>query len=247
MSALLRVDILCVGFFAGILSVAAGATAQTASPVVYRGLTHSAIGGAVLQVDARHDTLEVTHLDPNGADGVAVHLRDTTTDWNAALGTLNGGLPFAAAFNAVAEGESISSASLRQAGDRISLSARFTGATTPTYAAVVFKEGKLVASLGGVPPTAQTYIPIWVPCEFLENGCSFFPRFRNNPNGACEWSFVFHRAGRITLPDGRHVTGDEVRLIEEVRPAGHYPYLSFDGVTIQTTGRTLTLFSESAR
>jgi hypothetical protein len=43
------------------------------------------------------------------------------------------------------------------------------------------------------------------------------------------------------------VTGTEVRLLEEVNPAGHYPYLSFDGLTLQTNARALTIFAESAR
>lgn len=232
---------------AGLLCVAAGAAAQTTAPVVYRGLTHTAIGGATLRVDSRRNTLEIATLDPNGGDGVAVHLDKTTTDWTAESGTVNGSVPFAMNWNAVADGQSISAAAMRAIDGRIALSARFTGATAPSYAALVFKDGKLVGSLGSLPPTAHIYLPDWVPCEFLEGGCSFIPRFRNDHNGACEWSFVFRRTGPITLPGGRQIIGNEVRLVEEVRPAGHYPYLSFDGITIQTNARTLTLFSESAR
>lgn len=247
MSAALHVSTLRIGVVVGVLVVATGASAQTGGPVVYRGLTHTPIGSAVLQVDSRRDALEVTTADPHGGDGVAVHLRNTTTDWTAALGALTGDTPLTLSLNAVAHGQSISAAALRQADGRISLSARFTGATKPTYATLVFKGGKLVGSLGGLPPTAHIFLPDWVPCEFLESGCSFIARFRNNHDGACEWSFVLPRAGRIALPDGQQITGDEVRLVEEVRAAGHYPYLSFDGVTMQTNARTLRLFSESAR
>jgi hypothetical protein len=231
----------------GIVSVAAVAAAQTTSPVVYLGLTHTAIGSATLRVDRGRNTLEVTTLDPNGGDGVAVHLGATTTDWTAESGTVNGGLPLAMSWNAVAEGQSISAAALRAVGGRIALSARFTGATAPSHAALVFRDGKLVGSQGSLPPTAPVYLPAWLPCEFLENGCSLVQRFRNDHSGACEWSFVFRRSGPITLPSGQQITGNELRLVEEVRPAGHYPYLSFDGITIQTNARTLTLFSESAR
>lgn len=247
MPAAIHVSTLRISVVAGILTVATGAAAQTSGPVIYQGLTHTALGNAVLLVDSRRNALEISTADPNGGDGVAVHLRSTTTDWQAAVGTVKGDVPLGVSLNAVADGQSISTAALRQVDGRISLSARFTGATAPSYAALVFKDGKLVGSVGGLPPTAHTFIPDWVPCEFLESGCGFIARFRNNHDGACEWSFVLPRTGRITLPDGRQIAGDEVRLIEEVRPAGHYPYLSFDGVTIQTNAPRLTLFSESAR
>jgi hypothetical protein len=149
--------------------------------------------------------------------------------------------------HAIADGERISTATLRQAQDRLALGARFTGAQTPTYAVQVYDDGKLVGSLGGVPPTAHVYVPIHLPCEFLENGCSLIARFRNTPYGECEWGFVFRRPGPVTLPNGVRHIGTDVRFIEEVRPAGHYPYLFFDGISMQTNARTLTLFSESIR
>jgi hypothetical protein len=149
--------------------------------------------------------------------------------------------------SAIADGQRISTAVLREVDDRIVLGAGFTGATKGTYSALVYNRGTLVASIGGLPPAAQVYLPRWIACEFLENGCSLIARFRNTIYGECEWGLVFDRAGTIVLPNGRQVTGTEVRLLEEVNPAGHYPYLSFDGVTLQSNARTLAIFAESAR
>ena len=243
----LRVSTLRVLFITGTLSAATGAAAQTTAPVIYQGIPHTAIGTAVLQPDSERNTLDVRTSDPNGGDGVAMRLRASTTDWTAHVGTENGGLPLVMTLNAIADGQRISTSVLREVDDRIVLGAQFTGGTRSSFAALVYNKGTLVASLGGLPPTAQVHFPSQLPCEFLENGCSFFARFRNTVYGECEWVFVFGGAGRITLPNGQQVTGDEVRLVEEVRPAGHYPYLSFDGVTLQTNARVLTLFAESAR
>lgn len=246
MSPLLHTITVRAALAAGILTLSTSAMAQTPA-VVYQGLKHTAIGDALLRLDERRNALEVTTADPDGRDGVAVHLKDTTTDWTAQTALVTDGLPLTSTLQAFAEGQSISSAVLRQMNDRFALSARFTGARTSTYAVLVYDQGTLVASLGAVPPTAQVYIPFRMPCEFFDHGCGFIPRFRNHQNGECEWAFTFPRAGRITLPDGRRITGTEVRLVEELHPAGHYPYLSFDGVTLQTTARRLTLLSERAR
>jgi hypothetical protein len=51
----------------------------------------------------------------------------------------------------------------------------------------------------------------------------------------------------IRLPNGTTVTGNELRLVEEVRPAGHYPYLGFDTMTMQSDARSFELLSESVR
>lgn len=247
MSTVLRVSRLKVPFVAGILSLATCAAAETIAPIIYQGLRHSPIGHAVLQVDASRNTLAMTTTDPNGGDGVAVDLGGRATSWTAYLAAMGGGLPLVMTWHAIADGQRISTAVLREVGGRVAISARFTGATTSTYAVQVFDQGRLVGSLGGLPPTAQTYLPDWLPCEFLEHGCSFIPRFRNTVYGECEWAFVFRDSRPIALPNGVQLTGTEVRLIEEVRAAGHYPYLTFDGVTMQTNARVLTLFSEGAR
>jgi hypothetical protein len=205
------------------------------------------MGDAVLRLDTSRNSLDVHTVDPHGGDGVAVDLGGRATSWAAQLGTANGALPLVMTWNAITDGQRISTAAFRQAGDRIALTARFTGAIASTYTVQVYDGSRLVGSLSGLQPTAQTYLPDWLPCEFLENGCSFIARFRNTVYGACEWAFVFRQAGPVTLPNGRQLTGTEVRLLEEVRAPGQYPYETFDGVTTQTNARVLTLFSESAR
>ena len=39
----------------------------------------------------------------------------------------------------------------------------------------------------------------------------------------------------IPAPNGTVVTGNELRLVEEVRPASHYLYLSFDEIRSEAT------------
>lgn len=42
------------------------------------------------------------------------------------------------------------------------------------------------------------------------------------------------------------MTGNELRLVEEVAVAGHYPYLTFDAMVMQSNA-DLTVLSESVR
>jgi hypothetical protein len=247
MSTVLRIHTLRVSIVAGILSAAVCAAAQT-PPVIYQGLRHTPVGTAVLQLDPSRNALDVHTSDPTGGDGVAVDLGGTATNWSAKLETPppEPGGAFALTLHAIADGQRISSAFLRQIDGEFGLQARFTGSTNPTYAVQVYDNGRLVGAQGGVslvvrPPRIQ------IPCEFLQDGCSWASDFRNTLHGECEWDFTFRRSGPITLPNGVQVIGNEIRLIEEVRAAGQYPYLTFDGITMQTNARVLTLLSETAR
>ena len=49
------------------------------------------------------------------------------------------------------------------------------------------------------------------------------------------------------LPNGAIVTGNELRLVEEVRPASHYPYLGFDTMMMRSDAPSFAILSESLR
>lgn len=235
------------------LAVLVGATtagAQPAATVTFEGRPHTAIGTASLRLDAARNAL-VTDTASAG-DGVAVRLDPRTTSFTAhhvARGIP--GRPLDLTWTAVAEGRPISGARLMQKGERFALTANFTGAigAASTYAIHVYDNGRLVTALGNVPPTAHILIPIsW--CQFTEFfDCGFVSNFHNTADQQCGWMFRFpsNAAMAIELPNGTRVAGTQIVLLEEVRPAGQYPYLSFDGLLMQTTAESLTLLSESVR
>lgn len=231
----------------GVMSTGRAASAQSSS-VVFQGLEHRAVGGATLQLDAGRDTLDVSTFDPAGGDGVAV-TKGEATSWTARLRAA-GSPPANLSWHAVADGRRISTASMRQVGDRFEVGALFTGATTANYTAAVYRDGRLVGAVGSVPSTAHIIVPESF-CEVFGSigfiACDFVSNFHNSANGECEWRFAWRREVTVRLPNGAKLAGNELRLVEEVRPAGHYPYLSFDAMVMQTTARSLTLLSESVR
>jgi hypothetical protein len=99
-----------------------------------------------------------------------------------------------------------------------------------------------------VPPTSHLLIPISFCYTFPDLfDCGFTIEFHNTADSQCVWRFVFDGKIPITLPNGAVATGDELRLVEEVNPAGHYPYLTFDAIALRSNTRLLTLFSETIR
>ena len=231
---------------AGLMIFTAWASAQ--SSTVFQGLTHTAVGGAVLHLDQGREALTVATFDPSGEDGVAVGLREATS-WTARMeATGDDTLPLGISWHAIADSQRISSASMRRAGETFEFSAVFTGATRPTYAAYVYNDGRLVGSLGALQPTAHVVVPesfCRVPEFAAILNCRLTSRF-HNVNAACVWEWIFGEKLAFRLPNGTVVTGNELRLVEEVRPAGHYLYLSFDAMQIRSNA-DLTLLSETVR
>jgi hypothetical protein len=216
--------------------------------VVFEGLPHTAIGNALLRVDTSRRVLEVQPLDPGGTDGVRVALPDTTS-WTARMSAsdaLDGALSMK--WDAVADGRAISTASMLRSGSRFEVRAGFTGALKPTFSAQVYNAGQLVGSVGGVPSTGHVWIPVSWCYQFSDLfDCGFTTEFHNSANSACEWRFVYSRSIPVTLPNGAVATGNELRLVEEVKPAGHYPYLKYNDIILRSNTRLLTLFSETFR
>ena len=231
----------CLHIAIGVLVAAASARAQSA-PVIFQGLAHTPVGAATLRLDG--DALDVGTMGAAGEDGVATQL-GSATSWTARVqATAYGTLPLSLDVHAIADGKRISTASVRQSGGNLRVSALFTGSTT--YSAQVYDDGRLVGSMTGLPPTAS----IGVPPSFCK---AFWPAivceiaFRNTHNSVCEYDVFSESKATLTLPNGVTLTGNELRLVEEVKPAGHYPYLTFDGMVMQSNAYSLLLLSESAR
>lgn len=231
------------------LVVAAVWVEARAATVLFQGLTHTAVGGAVLRHDTAGDTLAVATFDPAGGDGVAVGLPKTSS-WAARLQVVDRGLPLKLSFDALADARRISTAAISRTAGVSEFSAVFTGSTRPTYTAAVYRGGQLVGAVGSLPPAARVYVPP-SPCDIPEFRPFFIcgnlvSRFHNTADGECIWAFVFDRTQSFRLPNGAVLTGNELRLIEEVSAPGHYPYTSFDGMVVRTNG-DLTLQTESVR
>ena len=232
---------------AGLMIFTVCTTAQS-STVLFQGLAHTAVGGAVLRLDQAGEALTVATFDPSGADGVAVALRKANS-WTARMeATGDASLALGLSWHAIADSQRISSASMRRVGKTFEISAVFTGATRPTYAAYVYNDGHLVGSLGGLEPTAHVVVPegfCRVPEFAAILNCRLASRF-HNVDAACAWEWIFGEKLAVRLPNGTVVTGNELRLVEEVRPASHYLYETFDRIQIQSNA-DLTLLAETVR
>ncbi len=206
------------------------AAAQASDCTQFAGLTHCAVGDAVVTT-SDDGSLLVDNLGEDGGDGVAISLGQATS-WVASLsleGASGGGSTFST--TARADDQDVSRADLRTTADGgVGLSASFTGGKG-RYAALVYNGGRLVGSQGGLD--SSRFIVFNRDNEdflmWLISHWSFAIRLSD---GACTWTTGLDQAVTIELPDGVQVTGDEVHLIEEVANGGHYPYTSFDGMTL---------------
>ena len=231
--------------------LAAGVAAARSAGVVFQGLQHTAVGGAVLRIDTANGALAVATFDQAGGDGVAVGLPQDTTSWTSRLEFgPERGTPMKIRFDAIADSRRISTAAMTRTGDALDLTAVFTGGIRPTYTAAVYQDGKLVGALGSLPPTAHVYIihPCDIPDfnDLFNCDLYFAARFHNTANGECVWEFSLGRPAPVRLPNGAVLTGNEVRLVEEVSGPGSYPYPSFNGMVLKTNA-DLTVFSETVR
>lgn len=231
-----------------LVGIAAPVLAQSGC-VAYEGLRHCPIGTASLSLEEDDTQLLVRLASSAGQDGVAVSTPDATFWTSQAEVSPKPGFFFA---TARAEGSVVSTTTLSRDAD-VAFAATFTGGSTSgkvSYSALVYNGGRFVGGLGGVPSGStaarvldfcDTESPHFVPefCEVITSS------FGQPPTGECIWGYVFPLAVPLTLADGRVLKGDEVRLVEEIDAGGSYPYLSFDGVTLQATGDSLRLLSES--
>jgi hypothetical protein len=233
---------------AGSAVITGTAASAQSSTVVFEGLPHTAVGGATLRLDHDAGALDVSTLDPAGGSGVAAALGDAT-NWTTTFGALAyRTVPLNLSWAAIADGQRIGTATMRQTSKGFEISGAFTGATRPTYSAQVYNDGQLIGAIGGLPPTSRINLANFTFCDTLSEVCRLRIEFENDANSRCVWVIgTGAQKGTFRLPDGVSLTGDELRLVEEVRPAGHYPYLTFDGMVMQSNAYQLTLFSETVQ
>lgn len=237
--------------------------------VLYSGLNHCGLGSA--RVSLTSTGVRVDNGTTTGQDGVAINTGQAT-NWTAATFVEGDGTSTASrtVLSSVSEGSSTSTATLDQRGDQVSYASTFTGAGSgTTYSLLVYRQGILQASVGGVRsgtigvisvpnpgwtpycrPVGQTYNQCINSCiqnRYINcNYCSIPCRntFHTTPRASCEWRFdVAHPS--LRLPDGRIVQGDSIVMSEEVNAPSQYPYLGFDQIRIQTTAKTTLISNES--
>jgi hypothetical protein len=244
MSRSFHVIVAVVPVVAGLLIGTGPASAQS---VVYQGFMHTPVGAAMLRVDPSRNVLEVSALGPAGEDGVAVKTAKTATSWTAAVRTpVANGLPIRLSWHAIADGRRIGSGLMRQTGNQFEVSAVFTGATTrPTFSAQVYNNGRLVGAVGGQSSGGAT-VPADL-CRSVPEFCDLTGEFHTLPDGACMIKIVGPRAVPIRLPNGTILTGNELRLVEEVRPGSHYPYEGFDTMSMLSDARAFEIVAETLR
>lgn len=230
-----------------VLTVAA-APAAAADCVVFEGFKHCALGTADLDLVNQGAALRVSTFDPNGGDGVAVDLGSGVTSWNA-LYNWRSAPGDSLDVLAISNGLIVSRSTVVETSKNFQISAEFTGSSsTGTHSAFVYRDGQLVGSVGGLttfPPVVLEPIDF---CDLHPNAplCDWLEGFRNTALGECEWSYRFGSNRTFELPGGQRLVGDELRLLEELDPRGHYPYVSFDEMQLTTSGDGLQIRAESA-
>lgn len=252
-------NVFCTLAVAGLLALAgAAAPAAAEDCVTFDGVDHCALGSATLTQTSQG--LSVDGIGDAPANGVALSFGDATS-WRADADARGDGAGTASLHTtAIADGTTTSTATMQQAGERIELSATFTGAgSQSTYSAMVYNGGVFQGGTGGLANNQvaayvnyrDPYNP-WDPFDPIDwwdwwwdwpwGGWGFGIL---SANQACEWSFHFEQPVSLHLADGTRVTGDEIRLVEEVSAPGGYVYLSFDGITAQGNIDSLVFTSES--
>lgn len=230
-----------------VLTVAA-APAAAADCVVFEGLKHCALGTADLDLVNEGAALRVSTFDPNGGDGVAVDLGGKATKWNAVY-NWSSAPGDSLVSKAISNGFVVSRSVIAETSKNFQITAEFTGGSSSgTHSAFVYRDGRLVGSVGGLnrfPPVILEPIDF---CDLHPQSplCDLEGGFRNTSLGECEWLYRTSGDRTFVLPDGQRLVGDELRLLEELDPSGHYPYTSFDSMELTTSGDGLRIRAESA-
>jgi hypothetical protein len=227
-------------------------------------LKHCPLGQAHLTI-SMNDVL-VSGFTDSGKDGVSIRLPADTRSWRPVV-SVQGALD-SVRFQetAISNGFLTSSVIVESTQDETLIAASFTGIPNSTYSVLVYREGVLQDSVGGVQSGAvgARILPILEPIPFPR-----IPEFppvspgpfnisgvetldqRTNGQGACEWELPVPqsprtaRVVRFDLPNGKKVWGDKIRLVEEVPGAMSYPYTSFNGITLRATGiESLTISNQ---
>lgn len=227
--------------------------AQAQDCVPYLGIDHCPVGLATLTAEA--DGLRVSGVGPDGQDGVASHF-DPTTFWNARLELPAGpDTNQTTHLSAISAGEVTSELQITPEDGRLRLEATFTGdSETSTYSVLIYDDAILQGSLGGFSGEPRdnelsgkasganrltTRVALYVDGIYMGQirDPFWWPwiSFGINFNGGCVWGMQVADDTTFDLPDGNQVVGDEVRFVEDVGGASHYPYLSFEAIETRST------------
>lgn len=237
-----QLQLVCLAASATALLLTASPAAAAADGCVsFSNLEHCPLGSASLAVS--DGALQVSNAGEKGNDGVAVTLSDAQA-WEAAVQLSEGDNSPRVTLGALAGGVEVSRAELAADADGGHLSAVFTGSDGPsTYSVLVYRNGTLVGSQGGVDSALYLNIDDWAELMNL----IYWHFYNRVADGACVWTVGSTQPLRLTLPDGVELEGDEIHLVEEVGDgAGHYPYVAFDGITLRSS-RDLQINSEEAQ
>ena len=235
---------------AGTLAVATAAwlaTTESASAasecVGFAGLVHCTVGDASLSVDEAG--LSVHRTSDSNKAGVAIRVPDVQS-WRARVwfepSQSDDTVLFA---DSLADGVVTSRARIKAVDQGLLFSAAFTGSDQDrTYRADVVLDGVVQASQGGLPSGLD---PNALVLGVIHEYDVTWEEFSVMSNGACQWGFGFSGGGSFELPGGQTAVGNEIRLTEEVDPAGGYPYTTFDALVFRGTFDELGFASESVQ
>ena len=215
--------------------------------VSFAELQHCPIGGADLELPAGGDRLVVHNPGGKVRNGVSIDLPDTRSWVGESLVEFTGGANDVLRLASISEGVVTSQAEAKRVDDGFALDATFTGSLEErTYRVDILRDGVWQGGVTDVPSGlpgggAQTYGVI------AEHDMDIYWTFAVMASGACRWGFRLDGGSdhRITLPDGQTLIGDEILLTEQVKPAGGYPYTTFDRLLFQGNFVRLHFLSES--
>ena len=194
------------------------------------------------------DALDVSGLGSAGEDGVAVK-KAGATSWTAhSRPPYRAVFPLSMSWSALADGRRIGSALMQQTGDEFRDERGLHGRD---HQAHILRDRSTTTDSSWVRsavcrPRRTVYFPVDI-CRKVPEFCEFTIEFHTLDDGACMVKAVTPQAGPVRLPNGAIVTGNELRLVEEVRYAGHYPYLGFDTMTMQSDVPSFAILSETLR
>ncbi|MCB1036857.1 MAG: hypothetical protein KDD47_23730 [Acidobacteria bacterium] len=259
-----------------LVAVLLAAGLMAAGPVMaqncvdFQGINHCPVGQAALDVAASGNGLIVSGLGSEGNDGVASRFAPTV-HWNAMLQVPTGSASQSFDLSSISGGESTSGLIVEPKNGRYRVKATFTGASeASTYSVLVYRDGVLQGALGGFSgdpnPPAQgggkastglglrnvsqqiaLYVDGFYMGEIEDPWWIWLFDFSISSNGGgCNWGIALASAVSVSLPDGSELEGDEIRIQEEVRGDGHYPYLGFESIEIRGTSDSFAIRQELA-
>jgi len=220
------------------------AQGQAQQCVSYQGLQHCTLGTA--RLSATDTELKVTNGTTSGKDGVAISTGMAET-WTAELTTETSvSTAQRTVLTSLSDGSATSTATLQNNGDKLEISATYTGAgTNSTFSALVYRGDTLLASVQGLKNAQVAATDFNSSRSNKDKGMGPPKGFHVTSNGECQWTFTGANWD-LQLANGQVVTGaDRLVLREEILGAGSYPYLGFDQILVQTTSQFITIGTES--